>query len=452
MLDNLQTIVSFLLALGVLVTFHEFGHYYVARRCGVKVLRFSVGFGKSLFSWHDKHGTEFMLAAIPLGGYVKMLDEREGEVPEELLSQAFTRKTVWQRIAIVAAGPIANFILAVLLFWVMFIPGVSDILPVVGSVQPGSVAEEAGLEGGQEIIAVDGTKTPTWQALHRQLLKRLGESGEITFTVQYKDSNLVYESEAVLDNWLKGVDEPDVIAGMGLEMYRPPFIVEIATVLPESPAERADLRAGDIVRSADGQLMPEWMDWVKYVRARPGQNMQLEVERGGQTLSLNITPKRIVTEAGEAQGQVGVSPVLPKFPEEMQRTYEYTLAGAFVAGVEKTWETSHFVLLSVKKLIFGQISTKNLSGPITIAKVAGDSAKAGWVYYVSFLALLSVSLGVFNLLPIPVLDGGHLLYYVVELIKGSPVSDKVQLVGYQMGLFMVLGVMVLAVYNDIMRL
>ncbi len=452
MLDNLQTIASFLLALGVLVTFHEFGHFYVARRCGVKVLRFSVGFGKPLFTWRDKHDTEFMLAAIPLGGYVKMLDEREGKVPEELLSQAFSRKSVWARIAIVAAGPIANFILAVFLFWFMLIPGESDVVPVVGSVSPGSVAEEAGLEAGQEIVAVDGTKTPTWQALHRQLLKRLGESGEITFTVQYQNSNLVYESEALLKDWLKGIDEPDVIGGLGLEMYRPPFIVEIATVLPESPAERAGLLPGDIVRSADGQAMSEWMDWVKYVRARPGQAMALEVDRSGQLLALSITPKRIVTEDGQSQGQVGVSPVLPKFPEEMRRTYEYTLAGAFVAGAEKTWETSHFVLLSVKKLIFGQISTKNLSGPITIAKVAGDSAKAGWAYYLSFLALLSVSLGVFNLLPIPVLDGGHLLYYAVELIKGSPVSDKVQLIGYQMGLFMVLGVMVLAVYNDIMRL
>ena len=452
MLENLQTILWFLVALGVLVTFHEFGHFYVARRCGVKVLRFSVGFGTPLFTWRDSQDTEFRLAAIPLGGYVKMLDERESEVPPELLSQAFTQKTVWQRIAIVAAGPIANFILAVLLFWAMLIPGVDDIVPVIGAVESGSVAEEAGLDRGQEILAVDGEPTPTWQAFNRQLLKRLGESGVISFTVKYAESNLTYESEANLVDWLKGAEEPDVIKGLGIQMYRPPFVVKIATVLPDSPAEKAGLLPEDVVVSADGVAMPEWMDWVSYVRARPEQAMTLSVERGQELIDLSITPRRIVTESGEAQGQVGVSPVVPEWPEEMRRQYQYTLAGAFVAGVEKTWETSEFVLLSVKKLIFGQISTKNLSGPITIAKVAGDSAKAGWLYYVSFLALLSVSLGVFNLLPIPVLDGGHLLYYLVEVVKGSPVSQKVQVVGYQLGLFMVLGVMVLAVYNDIMRL
>jgi len=452
MLDTIQTVISFLLALGVLVTFHEFGHYYVARRCGVKVLRFSVGFGKRLFSWRDRHGTEFMLAAIPLGGYVKMLDEREGEVPEELLSQAFTQKSVWARIAIVAAGPVANFILAIVLFWVMLLPGVSDIVPVIGSVKPASIAAQAGLDAGQEIIAVDGEATPTWQALHQQLLQRLGETGRITFTVKYLDSNLNYESEAELSDWLKGVDEPDVIKGLGIAMYRPPFEVIIDSVLPDSPAEAAGLKKGDKVLSADDEPMPEWMDWVKYVRARPDKLMSLGVLRDGKTIDLAITPRRIVTEAGEAQGQVGVSPLVPTWPESMRRDFEYSLAGAFVAGVNKTWETSHFVLLSVKKLILGQISTKNLSGPITIAKVAGDSAKAGWTYYVGFLALLSVSLGVFNLLPIPVLDGGHLLYYFVELLKGSPVPEKVQLVGYQLGLFMVLGVMILAVYNDIMRL
>ncbi len=451
-MDGLQTIIWFLVALGVLVTFHEFGHFYAARRCGVKVLRFSVGFGKPLWSWRDKSGTEFTLAAIPLGGFVKMLDEREGEVPTELLPQAFTRKSVWQRIAIVAAGPVANFILAVALFWAMLMPGVTDFVPVVGKVEPNSVAARAGLEPGQEILAIDGESTPTWQALNRQLLQRLGESGPIAFTLAYPESSLTYDTEAVLKDWLKGVDEPDPVKGLGITLYQPPIEVVIAKVLPESPAEAAGLKSGDRVLSADGEPMPEWKHWVDYVRARPGQSMNLEVEREGEVIAVAITPKRIVNDEGEVHGQVGVSPVIPSWPEEMLREYHYSVPGAFVRAVEKTWETSHFVLISVKKLLLGQISTKNLSGPITIAKVAGASAKAGWGYYVGFLALLSVSLGVFNLLPIPVLDGGHLMYYLIEVVKGSPVSERVQMLGYQVGLFVVVGIMILAVYNDIMRL
>lgn len=451
-MEGLQTILWFLVALGVLVTIHEFGHFYVARRCGVKVLRFSVGFGKPLWSVYDRQGTEYTVSAIPLGGYVKMLDEREGDVPEHMLPYAFTRKSVWQRIAIVAAGPVANFILAVLLFWVMLLPGVTDIVPIVGKVEPNSVAAEAGLEAGQEIKAVDGEPTPTWQALNRQLLQRLGESGTIGFTLSYPDSSLTYETEASLTDWLKGVDEPNPIKGLGLTLYQPPFEVVIAKVMPDSPAEAAGLQVNDKVLSADGEAMEEWNTWVKYVRARPGQAMVLEVERNGRILELDITPKRILTEDGKPQGRVGVSPVVPEWPPEMLRQYEYSPITAFSKAVEKTWETSHFVLVSVKKLLLGQISTKNLSGPITIAKVAGASAKAGWDYYIGFLALLSVSLGVFNLLPIPVLDGGHLLYYMVEAVKGSPVSERVQMLGYQVGLFVVVGVMMLAVYNDIMRL
>ncbi|MBB3167854.1 sigma E protease regulator RseP [Simiduia aestuariiviva] len=448
---HVETIVWFIVALGLLVTIHEYGHFWVARRCGIKVLRFSVGFGKPLVSWYDKQGTEFCIAAIPLGGYVKMLDEREGDVPEHLLKQAFTQKSVLARIAVVVAGPVANFLLAIVLFWIMVMPGVTQVAPVIGAVQSDSIAAKAGIEAGQEIIAVDGEATDSWQAVHQQLLERLGETGRITFTVRYPNSSLEYISEAELADWLVDEDEPDVLAGIGLTPFRPVYQAKLAQVLPESPAAIAGLQAGDWIVAVDGEPVADWSAFANYVRARPAQSIELTLERGVERLSLPVTPERVERD-GQWVGQVGVAPETPTWPEGYLRHKQYNLAQGLWRGVEKTWETSGFVLLSVKKLLVGEISTKNLSGPITIAKVAGASAKAGWEYYVGFLALLSVSLGVFNLLPIPVLDGGHLMYYLIELVKGSPVPEKVQMFGYQLGLLMVLGVMMLAVYNDIMRL
>lgn len=447
----LQTIIWFLVALVILVAVHEFGHFYVARRCGVKVLRFSIGFGNILWRRYDRQGTEYALAAIPLGGYVKMLDEREGEVPEEELHRAFNRKNVWQRIAIVAAGPVANFILAVLLFWLLMIPGTREPIPIVGEVEPGSIAAQAGLEPGQEILAVDGEPTPTWQALHQQLLRRLGESGTIDFLIKYPESDLRYESQARLDQWLRGVEEPDPVAGLGVTLDRPVAQAILGQIVPDSPAERAGLQPGDHIIAVDGEAVSSWTEWVDYVRSRPGEEIRLTVEREGAQTSLSVTPE-VVEENDERFGRVGVGIQSQSWPEDRIRTYRYGPIESFVAGVDRTWETAGFVLLSVKKLVVGEISTKNLSGPITIAKVAGDSAESGWKSFIGFVALLSIFLGVFNLLPIPVLDGGHLMYYAIEVIKGSPVSERVQQVGYQVGLVMVVGLMVLAFYNDIMRL
>lgn len=447
MFGGLETILWFLVALLILVTVHEFGHFYVARRCGVRVLRFSVGFGKPLFSWRDKTGTEYSIAPIPLGGYVKMLDEREGEVKPEDLPYAFTRKSVWQRIAIVAAGPLANFILAVLLFWALLIPGRADFIPIVGKVEPGSIAAAAGLEEGQEIVAVDGEVTPTRQAVSRQLIERLGESGSMTFTVKYPESSLTYRSQASIKDWLKSADEPDVLGGIGLTLQAPPVVV--GETLEGSPAAEAGFETGDRVLSADGKRIESWNQWVEYVSARPGESIEVRVNRDGRELALRVTPALETDEQDNEVGKIGMG---VQWPEELIRRYEYSLPEAFVEAANETWSTSIFVLESVKKLIVGEISTKNLSGPITIAKVAGSSADAGWMSFVSFLALLSVSLGVFNLLPIPVLDGGHLAYFLVEAVKGSPVSERVQMVGYQVGLFMVIGVMLLALYNDVLRL
>jgi regulator of sigma E protease len=450
-MELIQTIVSFLVALLILVSIHEFGHFYVARRCGVKVHRFSIGFGKVLWSWRDKHGTEYALAALPLGGYVKMLDEREGDVAPEERHMAFNNKTVWQRIAIVAAGPLANFLLAILLFWILLLQGQRDLIPVINSVAPGSIAAQAGLEAGQEIVAVDGEPTPTWQALNKVLLNRLGETGRISFKVAYPDSSFNYESEAQLIEWLRDSADPNPVEGLGISLSLPKIPPIVGEVVVASPAEKAGLKTGDQILQVDDLLINDWQSWVEYVRKHPGKPLQVSLERDAEILQITLIPE-LIEEGGQRVGRVGVGVKAYTIPEDMIRSYDYSIAGAFVAGVNKTWETSGFVLLSVKKLILGEISTKNLSGPITIAKVAGSSAEGGLRSFIGFVALLSVFLAVFNLLPIPVLDGGHLFYYLIEVIKRKPVSDKVQMLGYQIGLFLVISLSVLALYNDIMRL
>lgn len=450
-MSALYMIVGTLVALGVLVTFHEFGHFWVARRCGVKVLRFSVGFGMPLLRWHDRQGTEFVIAAIPLGGYVKMLDEREGEVPADQLDQSFNRKTVRQRIAIVAAGPIANFMLALVFFWVLAMLGSEQVRPVIGAVEVGSIAAKAGLNPGQEIVAVDGELTSGWAAVNLQLVRRLGESGSVQVLVRDEGSSADSPKELILDNWLKGADEPDPIRSLGIRPWRPALPPVLAELDPKGPAQAAGLQTGDRLLALDGQALTDWQQVVDWVRVRPETKILLHVERDGAQIDVPVT----LAARGDgkaASGYLGAGVKAVDWPPTMIREVSYGPLAAIGEGARRTWTMSVLTLDSLKKMLFGELSVKNLSGPITIAKVAGASAQSGVADFLNFLAYLSISLGVLNLLPIPVLDGGHLLFYLIEWARGRPLSDRVQGWGIQIGISLVVGVMLLALVNDLGRL
>ncbi len=450
-MDILQTIFFTLIALGVLVSFHEYGHFWVARRCGVKVQKFSIGFGTALLRWKDSQGTEFVIAALPLGGYVKMVDEREGNVAEEDLPFAFTRKSVWQRIAIVAAGPIANFLLALVAFWIVFLSGERGIAPVAGQVSVGSLAAEAGFETGTEIITVDGKPTATWSAVTRQLFGYIGTTGDIPFTVTYPGSTIQYQLLVPVEKWLRDAEEPSPLRELGIN---PPFELEslnLVAVSEEGAGYSAGLRDGDRLLAIDGVDIRSIETFVERIAASPGINVDLLVERDSGQQLIQVVP-RLVERDGEQVGQLGVQlSSVGRYPEALLRTVDHGPLGAVARAAGETLETSIFVLESIGKLVMGELSPKNLSGPITIAKVAGDTAKSGFDNFIRFIAILSIMLGVMNLLPIPVLDGGHLVYYLIEIVKGSPVSDRIQLVGYKVGFFMLMGLMVFATYNDVMR-
>lgn len=450
-MSTLYMILGTLVALGVLVTIHEFGHFWVARRCGVKVLRFSVGFGTPLLRWRDRLGTEFVLAAIPLGGYVKMLDEREGDVPDALLSQSFTRKSVKQRIAIVAAGPLANFILAFAFFWLLAMLGSQQVRPVIGAVEPDSLAAAAGLEVGQEIVAVDGEPTTGWAAVNLQLVRRLGETGTLDLLVREADSSVDSPRQVQLSQWLQGASEPDPIKALGIAPWRPQIAPLLAQLDPEGPASAAGLKLGDRLLALDNVVLDDWQQLVERVRTRPAQQVQLRVLRDDQVFEVSLTLAQRGT--GETRtGYLGAGVQAAAWPAEMLRQVSYGPLEAVVEGARRTWTMSVLTLDSLKKMLFGELSVKNLSGPITIAKVAGASAESGLGEFLNFLAYLSISLGVLNLLPIPVLDGGHLLFYLVEWARGRPLSERVQAWAMQVGISLIIGVMLLALVNDLSRL
>lgn len=452
--------ISLIVTLGILVTIHEFGHFWVARRCGVKVLRFSIGFGKAVKSWTGKDGTEYVIAPIPLGGYVKMLGQEDTSVAQDTTSASerhlsFAYKPLWQRMAIVAAGPIANFLLAIAVFWLINVSfGLKGTAPVIENVVESSPAYSAGLRAGDEIVAVDGVATSIWQEVVMQLLNRLGETGELTISAIPAGSNAPQDFSLALQRWQSDTSEPDPLRSLGLIQYLIPPVID--QIIPGGAAEAAGLLSGDRIAFVDGDEVRGWIQWVDIVRKSPELTLEVAVQRGDALIRLPLTPAVSETTDGVAIGFIGASArefdLLASLPPQRIRLVEYGIFSAFIPAVQQTWEKSVFVLDSMKKMLVGLISVKNINGPITIAQVAGETASYGVEAYLGFLALLSISLGVLNLLPIPVLDGGHLLYYMIEAITRRPVPERVQAMGLQLGLLLISGIMMLALYNDVSRL
>jgi regulator of sigma E protease len=449
---NLAITVTAVVALSVLIVIHEYGHYVVARLCGIKVLRFSVGFGRPL--WKVRHGrdqTEWVIAAIPLGGYVKMLDEHEGPVAPEELHRAFNRQSVWRRIAVVVAGPAANFLLAIAFYWALFVGGVQEAKPVLAAPEPGTVAEASGIRRGETVLKINGEPVASWQQVRWQLLQLAVEKQPARLEVIDAKQRLTWRTLDLSRFDLEGSDS-DPLARLGLRLNRPDVAPIIGAVVPGSVAEAGRLRAGDHVVSIDGDATRVWEDVVRAVRAHPGETVQLQVLREGNRIEIRLRPEA-VQENGERFGRIGAAPQVDAGAmKDLVATVRYAPWPALALAFERTWETSAFSLKMLGKMAIGEVSWKNLSGPVTIADYAGQSAQLGIGAYVAFLALISISLGVMNLLPIPLLDGGHLLYYLVEIFKGSPVSERVMELGQRFGLTLLLFLMAFAIYNDLNRL
>jgi regulator of sigma E protease len=451
-MDLLYTIASFLVALGILISVHEFGHFWVARRLGVKVLRFSIGFGRPLLRrQRTPDSTEYVLAGIPLGGYVKMLDEREGEVPPDQLHLAFNHQPLWKRSAIVAAGPIFNFLFAILAYWAIFLSGDTGLRPLIGVVTPDSPAAESGFQAGDELLRIGDRTSPTWEGAVFALMAESLNGKDLP--VRVRDASGVER-----DRWISGErlaalpEDPNLLEHLGLSPLRPTLPAIIGELSPGEPAERAGLRVGDRILAVDGQPVNDWREWVDLVRASPGSALRVEIERDGERSELSVIPREIAADGG-AIGRIGAGvQARDDLLEPYRVRVRYGPVEALVQSVDKTLDMSQLMLRVMGRMLLGQASVENLSGPITIAETAGRTASYGLDYFVKFLAVVSISLGVLNLLPVPILDGGHLLYFFIEWVKGSPLSEQAQLHGQKIGMILLAALMTLALYVDLSRL
>ncbi len=447
--DGLFLVGAFLLALAILVGVHEYGHFWVARRLGVKVLRFSLGFGPVIYSRPlGADRTEFSLSAVPLGGYVQMLDEREGKVDATEQPRAFNRQPVWKRAAIVAAGPLANLAFAVLAFWLVLLGGETALRPVVGYVAPDSRAAQAGFVVGDELQQLGNTPVKTWEDAYLALFAQVFGQQELPIEVR----TITGESRLRVlslppDRELAG-ENP--FAVLGLQPWRLPAV--IGSVEVGSAAAAAGLQTGDRLHSVNGVVLADWESWVKWVRQHPDQDLTVQLERQGQPLTLTVRPAR-AQDQGRTIGRLGVGPHVDQAAlAALQVQLDYGPLEALGKAVEKTWDAASLSLQVLGKMLLGQASVQHLSGPISIAQYAGESASFGLDAFLRFLAVVSIGLGVLNLLPIPVLDGGHLMFYLIEAVRGHPLSEQLQQRSQQVGLGMLLSLMTLAIYLDMMRL
>ncbi|MBG3091797.1 sigma E protease regulator RseP [Proteus terrae] len=447
----LWNLAAFIIVLGILITVHEFGHFWVARRCGIYVERFSIGFGKAIWRKTDKHGTEFVIAWIPLGGYVKMLDERVAEVAPERRHLAFNNKTVGQRAAVVAAGPIANFLLAIVAYWIVFMIGVPALKPIIADIRPNSIAEQAKLTPGMELKSVAGIETPDQNAVRLALVSKIGAK-EVSFVVL--DPNSLSESENILNlqQWGFDPEKQDPILSLGIMPVGARLDSKIIEVTEGSAAEKAGLQAGDRIVKVDGQPIDTWHPFTYFVRQSPNKALELLVERDGSSLILNVTPTAVALKDGTEVGQVGAQLQILPPDEQYLIMQQYNPFSALYEASDKTWQLMGLTVKMIGKLVVGDVKLTNLSGPVSIAKGAGMSADSGFIYYLMFMALISVNLGIINLFPLPVLDGGHLLFLVIEKIKGGPVSERVQDFCYRIGIMALMLLMGLALFNDFSRL
>ncbi len=451
-MDTLYTLFHFIVAIGILVSFHEFGHFWVAKKVGVKVIRFSVGFGKVVWSYQKTpDSTEYVLSAIPLGGYVKMLDEREGDIKAEDLPYSFNQQSLLARTAIVAAGPIFNLLLAVILFWSVFMLGETGLRPVLGEIEVGTLADQAGFVEGEEIVSINNELTPIWNEA-MTLLFSFAMQGEQEIVVGVKDRDDI-EKTHILKVAKEDVQQPEILfKRLGFKPWMPKLDPVIGELLEQGTAKKAGLQKGDLIITADDEVMADWMQWVEYVKARPEIAIQVIVEREGVRLPFTLVPERI-EDAEKDYGRIGASvEISEELIDYLRVEYSLPPLQALTAAIERTWFYSVNSLQMMGKMLLGEVSTKNLSGPISIAQYAGKSAERGLVSFLKFLAAVSISLGVLNLLPIPMLDGGHLLFFALEAIKGRPISERIQIVFQQLGIFCLLSLMVFAVFLDIERL
>ena len=450
-MNILFTLFSFIVAISILIAIHEFGHYWVAKKLGVKILRFSIGFGKPL--WTKRFGsdrTEFVIAALPLGGYVKMLDKRESDVNPEEEHREFTRQSVWTRMAIVVAGPAFNFLFAIFAYWLMFVVGVSGIKPVIGDIDNSGLAQRAGLQSGYEIIAVNNKPTPIWDVAVQNIIPVMVDRGVANLSVKDQHGEIINRT-LDFSKTTGEIKVEQLFEQLGFKPWRPKIEPVVGMIVENSPAATSGFKTDDVFISINNVAVKDWLDVIDQISAKPAEIVQVIVLRQGQEIKLQVIPEKVMRN-GKEVGRIGLGYKSgATYPDDMRISHRFSFIESIPRSLSQTWDNSLLTLKMMSKIFSGEISVKNLSGPVSIARYAGISASAGLSRFMDFLAIVSISLGVLNLLPIPVLDGGHLTYYLIEVLRNKPVSEETQEFASRIGIVLLLSLMSIALYNDILR-